>query len=99
MNFTDCSSSSQMFLAPKVHPTRMQSTFRVKFIGGNVSDILVPNQAFLLQCSFTSDLNPGAPLHIEVVEAYVCVVVYSFGCQGKSFCQKSCKEKPTGVTT
>lgn len=71
MYFTDCYSSNQMFLAPKVHPTRMQSTFREKFIGGNVLDILVPNQAFLLKHSFINDLNQGASLCTEVIEAYV----------------------------
>lgn len=61
-----------MFLAPTVHPTHMQSAFRVEFIEGNVSDTWVPNEAFLLKCTFISDLNQDAALCIDVIEAY-CV--------------------------
>lgn len=74
MNYTDHCSGSQMFLAPTVHPTHTQSTFGVEFAEGNVSDTSVPNQAFLLQCAFISDLNQGAALCVEVIEAYVCII-------------------------
>lgn len=68
MNYTDQCSGSQMFPAPAVHPTRMQNAFKVEFIEGNVSDTLMPNQAFLLKCTFISDLNQGPMLCIEVIE-------------------------------
>lgn len=67
MNYTDHCSGSQMFLAPKVHPTHMQNAFRVEFIEGNVSDTLVPNQAFLRKCTTMSDLNQDAALCIQVI--------------------------------
>lgn len=74
MNYTDQCSGSQMFLAPAAHPTHMQSAFKVEFIGGNVSDTLMPNQAFLLKCTFISDLNQGPKLCIGVIEAGVCIM-------------------------
>lgn len=98
MNYTDQCSGSQMFLAPAAHPTHMQSAFKVEFIEGNVSDTLMPNQAFLLKCTFISDLNQGPTLCIEVIEADVCIMFCWLACQGKSFWWKCCKEK-TGVTT
>lgn len=74
MNYTDQCSGSQMFLAPEAHPTHMQSAFKVDFIEGNVSDPLMPNQAFLLKHTFISDLNQGPTFYVEVIEVDVCIM-------------------------
>lgn len=77
MNYSDQCSGSQMF--PAAHPTPMQRAFKMEFIEGNVSDTLMPNHAFLLKCTFISDLNQGPTLCIEVFEADVCIMFWLSG--------------------
>lgn len=82
MNYTDQCSGSQMFLG--AHPTNMQSAFKVEFIEGNVSDTLMPNQAFLLKCTFIIGLNQGPTLCIEFIEADVCIMFYLLTVRAKA---------------